>query len=198
MKRILLLLFIICIVSCNNKKELDSKKNYQMLELKYKQEELKKQLLKDAIIRSIDLSNLKIPESSSFINCSGDTVLFKNFLSDKKVLILYTGTSFCSSCFHEELLTLNNFASKLKQRKILVLVQNINVRELIIEQERNKYKFDLGIINNGSKFEPTIFKNDEPIYFTVDNEMRLMEIFVPFKNMKKFSERYFRSIRKKW
>lgn len=189
----LISLLSICIYSCANKNN-DQEKNIQLINLKYQSAELQKNLLQKAIIYSIKLNGTEIPYFFSFIDCSGDTIALKEYLINAKALILYTGTSFCSSCFEEELIALNQFAEKSLPKKILVLVQNINRRELLILNKKNGYKFDLGIISTKLISDFEFVKNDEPIYFIINDKLILSDFFVPFKNMNHFSEKYFQAI----
>lgn len=185
---------VLLAISCtNHNKASDDAKNYSM-ESALKAEKSKNSLLQDLVIAKSLINNESISKSLSFVNFKGDTIAFKDYVGKSRILVLYAGSKFCSSCFEKELSMLSDFATKNKNLKILVLARNIGVRKLIVEKKRKNYEFNIGIIPNSSSMNKSIEEMDMPIYFLADEKLQIINPYISYKQMLELTKRYLQAI----
>ena len=182
---------VLITLSCIDSSRTTNETSYYSIRDKLKAEKLKSSLLEDLLIsKSMITTSEKISSSFSFINFTGDTITLNDYVKKSKTLVLYVGSSFCSSCLEEELSMLSDFTSKHKGFEILVLARNISLRDLLVNKKKHNYKFNIGVIPSSYSINKSLEETEMPTYFLVKKTLKIINPYISQKKMLGLTKKY--------
>lgn len=131
---------------------------------------------------------------SLFINTSGAPVNIDSLFSSRK-LCMYLGPEYCSQCVSQHIETITKHMDKVGEENIVFIFQKISRRDMIYF--KNTHKITSTIIS-GPEMKTFTQNSLFPLFFTMDGNKKLQDVFVPLGNTPDYNTRYLKLITEKY
>jgi len=152
----------------------------------------REELLKNTIVNSSKTNGFLIDRDLK-IALSDTTLSIGKFINGNKKLVFYSPLDYCSSCVENELLRLNSVAEKYGHDQILVIFKKIEKRDAYLLYSSKKVKYAIASLDGGALNLP-VSNDDLPIIFIINEDLKVSDYFIPYKNMDSLTDEFITSI----